>query len=113
MLAALTRCLAHEPIELRATMSTSEATGWLEAEEVAVLEERARIARDLHDSVSQLAIGALYELQAAKSELDADGAARDLASNEDVKEFYLGVGGGDRKSFRDVKSYKRRKRWLA
>jgi branched-chain amino acid transport system ATP-binding protein len=33
--------------------------------------------------------------------------------NEDVKEFYLGVGGGERKSFRDVKSYKRRKRWLA
>ena len=42
-----------------------------------------------------------------------DGAARDLASNEDVKEFYLGVGGGERKSFKDVKSYKRRKRWLA
>lgn len=42
-----------------------------------------------------------------------DGAAVDLASNEDVKEFYLGMGGGERKSFRDVKSYKRRKRWLA
>ncbi|ARU04875.1 ABC transporter ATP-binding protein [Comamonas serinivorans] len=42
-----------------------------------------------------------------------DGKADDLASNEDVKEFYLGVGGGERKSFRDVKSYKRRKRWLA
>jgi branched-chain amino acid transport system ATP-binding protein len=42
-----------------------------------------------------------------------DGAAQDLATNEDVKEFYLGVGGGERKSFKDVKSYKRRKRWLA
>jgi len=42
-----------------------------------------------------------------------DGAARDLANNEDVKEFYLGMGGGERKSFKDVKSYKRRKRWLA
>ncbi len=42
-----------------------------------------------------------------------DGAASELANNEDVKEFYLGVGGGDRKSFRDVKSYRRRKRWLA
>ena len=42
-----------------------------------------------------------------------DGASVDLASNEDVKEFYLGVGGGERKSFKDVKSYKRRKRWLA
>ncbi|WP_414718975.1 ABC transporter ATP-binding protein [Variovorax sp.] len=42
-----------------------------------------------------------------------DGEAASLRENEDVKEFYLGVGGGDRKSFRDVKSYKRRKRWLA
>jgi branched-chain amino acid transport system ATP-binding protein len=42
-----------------------------------------------------------------------DGDSKSLRENEDVKEFYLGVGGGDRKSFRDVKSYKRRKRWLA
>ncbi|WP_343627644.1 ABC transporter ATP-binding protein [Roseateles sp.] len=41
-----------------------------------------------------------------------DGAAQALRDNEDVREFYLGMGGGDRKSFRDVKSYKRRKRWL-
>jgi branched-chain amino acid transport system ATP-binding protein len=42
-----------------------------------------------------------------------DGPAQMLRENEDVKEFYLGVGGENRKSFRDVKSYKRRKRWLA
>jgi branched-chain amino acid transport system ATP-binding protein len=42
-----------------------------------------------------------------------DGKASELAGNEDVKEFYLGMGGGGRKSFKDVKSYKRRKRWLA
>ncbi|PIM51948.1 ABC transporter ATP-binding protein [Roseateles chitinivorans] len=42
-----------------------------------------------------------------------DGEARALRDNEDVREFYLGMGGTDRKSFRDVKSYKRRKRWLA
>ncbi|MBL4731846.1 MAG: ABC transporter ATP-binding protein [Rhizobiaceae bacterium] len=42
-----------------------------------------------------------------------DGVAKDLRENEDVKEFYLGVGGEGRKSFRDVKHYKRRKRWLA
>jgi branched-chain amino acid transport system ATP-binding protein len=41
-----------------------------------------------------------------------DGTASDLRENEDVKEFYLGVGGGDRRNFRDVKSYRRRKRWL-
>jgi branched-chain amino acid transport system ATP-binding protein len=42
-----------------------------------------------------------------------DGAAAELRDNEDVKEFYLGMGGGQRKSFKEVKSYKRRKRWLA
>ncbi len=42
-----------------------------------------------------------------------DGKASALRENEDVKEFYLGTGGEGRKSFRDVKSYKRRKRWLA
>ena len=42
-----------------------------------------------------------------------DGEAQALASNEDVKEFYLGISTGARKSFRDVKSYRRRKRWLA
>ncbi|MEH2535278.1 branched-chain amino acid transport system ATP-binding protein [Bradyrhizobium sp. AZCC 1588] len=42
-----------------------------------------------------------------------DGEARALAANEDVKEFYLGIAGDKRKSFRDVKHYKRRKRWLA
>ncbi|MBX9990722.1 ABC transporter ATP-binding protein [Phreatobacter oligotrophus] len=42
-----------------------------------------------------------------------DGDAKALRENEDVKEFYLGVAEGDKKSFRNVKSYKRRKRWLA
>ncbi|WP_292897142.1 MULTISPECIES: ABC transporter ATP-binding protein [unclassified Nitratireductor] len=42
-----------------------------------------------------------------------DGEARALRENEDVKEFYLGVGGEGRRSFRNVKHYKRRKRWLS
>jgi len=42
-----------------------------------------------------------------------DGAAADLATNEDVKEFYLGISSGARRSFKDVKHYRRRKRWLA
>ena len=42
-----------------------------------------------------------------------DGVAKDLAQNEDVKEFYLGLSTSGRKSFRDVKHYRRRKRWLA
>jgi len=42
-----------------------------------------------------------------------DGDAKSLAENEDVKEFYLGISGGRRKSFREGKHYRRRKRWLA
>ncbi|MFO1311169.1 MAG: ABC transporter ATP-binding protein [Burkholderiales bacterium] len=42
-----------------------------------------------------------------------DGDAGYLASNEDVKEFYLGLSSSGRKSFRDVKHYRRRKRWLS
>ena len=42
-----------------------------------------------------------------------DGAANELAQNEDVKEFYLGLSKAGRTSFRDVKHYRRRKRWLA
>jgi branched-chain amino acid transport system ATP-binding protein len=42
-----------------------------------------------------------------------NGAAADLARNEDVKEFYLGMSTAGRKSFRDAKHYRRRKRWLA
>ena len=42
-----------------------------------------------------------------------DGDAAELRENEDVKEFYLGIAGDDRRSFRNVKAYKRRKRWLA
>ncbi|MYN05789.1 ABC transporter ATP-binding protein [Pseudoduganella aquatica] len=42
-----------------------------------------------------------------------EGEATELANNEDVKEFYLGMSGAGRKSFRDMKFYRRRKRWLA
>jgi len=52
-----------------------------------------------------------YILENGRVVLDGEAAA--LAGNEDVKEFYLGIAEGRRKSFRDVKHYKRRKRWLA
>ena len=42
-----------------------------------------------------------------------DGTAESLRGNEDVKEFYLGLSASGRKSYRDVKHYRRRKRWLA
>ena len=42
-----------------------------------------------------------------------EGTAASLSANEDVKEFYLGLAAGGRRSFRETKNYKRRKRWLA
>jgi branched-chain amino acid transport system ATP-binding protein len=51
-----------------------------------------------------------YILENGRVVLDGDAAS--LRENEDVKEFYLGVGGEGRRSFRDVKHYRRRKRWL-
>ena len=42
-----------------------------------------------------------------------EGSAAHLSENEDVKEFYLGISSGGRKSFRETKHYRRRKRWLA
>jgi branched-chain amino acid transport system ATP-binding protein len=52
-----------------------------------------------------------YILESGRVVLDGEASA--LRDNDDVREFYLGVVGGDRRSFRDVKSYRRRKRWLA
>ncbi|MFC1681292.1 ABC transporter ATP-binding protein [Pseudomonadota bacterium] len=52
-----------------------------------------------------------YILENGRVVMDGDASA--LLDNEDVKEFYLGVSGEGRKSFRDVKHYRRRKRWLA
>jgi branched-chain amino acid transport system ATP-binding protein len=51
-----------------------------------------------------------YILENGRVVLDGDASA--LRSNEDVKEFYLGLSTSGRRSFRDIKSYKRRKRWL-
>jgi branched-chain amino acid transport system ATP-binding protein len=52
-----------------------------------------------------------YILESGRVVLDGEASA--LRANEDVKEFYLGVAGEGRKSFKDVKHYKRRKRWLS
>ncbi|MCR4264937.1 ABC transporter ATP-binding protein [Nitratireductor sp. ZSWI3] len=52
-----------------------------------------------------------YILESGRIVLDGEAGA--LRENEDVKEFYLGVGGEGRRSFRNVKHYKRRKRWLS
>jgi branched-chain amino acid transport system ATP-binding protein len=70
---------------------------------VLLVEQNAQRALDIADYA--------YILETGRVVLD--GSAERLSSNEDVQEFYLGVSGSGRKSLRDVKHYKRRKRWLS
>jgi branched-chain amino acid transport system ATP-binding protein len=55
---------------------------------------------------------AAYVMENGRIVLDGD--AKTISDNEDIKEFYLGLSGvGQRKNYRDVKHYRRRKRWLS
>jgi branched-chain amino acid transport system ATP-binding protein len=70
---------------------------------ILVVEQNARLALDVADRAYVMENGRIV----------LDGPAPELAKNPDVQEFYLGLTeSGERKSYRDVKHYKRRKRWL-
>jgi branched-chain amino acid transport system ATP-binding protein len=80
---------------------------------VARLNEEAGVTFLLAEQNTNLALRYArhgYILENGRVVLDGDGES--LRSNEDVKEFYLGLSKSGRRSFRDTKSYKRRKRWL-
>lgn len=71
---------------------------------ILLVEQNARIALSISD----------YGYIMENGKVVLDGEASKLRENEDVKEFYLGLTEvGSRKSYRDVKHYKRRKRWLS
>jgi branched-chain amino acid transport system ATP-binding protein len=70
---------------------------------ILVVEQNAKIALEISDYA--------YIMESGKIVLE--GPSTDLKNNPDVKEFYMGITqGGRRKSFKEVKSYKRRKRWM-
>jgi branched-chain amino acid transport system ATP-binding protein len=69
---------------------------------ILLVEQNARMALSV----------ASYGYVMEQGKIVLDGTAEELANNEDVKEFYLGGQGADRRSFKNLKSYKRRKRWL-
>jgi branched-chain amino acid transport system ATP-binding protein len=78
-----------------------------------------RINRDLGVTILLVEQNARAALQVAsygyvmeQGKVVLDGTAAELAENEDVKEFYLGGGSGERRSFKNLKSFRRRKRWL-
>ena len=77
------------------------------------LNQKERVSFLLAEQNTNIALkyaGYGYILENGRVVMDGEGA--ELAQNEDVKEFYLGFSTGGRRSFRDVKSYRRRKRWL-
>jgi len=69
---------------------------------ILLVEQNARLALNIADYG--------YILESGKVMLD--GTSEELMNNEDVKSFYLGGGGEERQSFKNLKSYKRRKRWI-
>jgi branched-chain amino acid transport system ATP-binding protein len=88
-----------------------------------IVEQVGDLIRELNDSgmtillVEQNASLALdlasYGYVMENGKIVHDGTADELAADKDIQEFYLGMGGGERKSYRDVKHYRRRKRWLS
>jgi branched-chain amino acid transport system ATP-binding protein len=78
------------------------------------LNEKERVSFLLAEQNTNMALKyASYGYILESGRIVLDGPAKTLRQNEDVKEFYLGVGEAGRRSFRNVKHYKRRKRWLA
>ena len=70
---------------------------------VLLVEQNAAVALEIADHGYVLETGKIVH----------DGPAKELREDADVKEFYLGVGGEGRRNYRDVKHYRRRKRWLS
>ncbi|HEY71276.1 MAG TPA: ABC transporter ATP-binding protein [Anaerolineae bacterium] len=89
--------LVREIFQVISRMSAAEGISIL------VVEQNARLALNV----------ASYAYVLDNGRIVLDGPAEQLAENEDIKEFYLGLTQlGERKSYRDIKHYKRRKRWL-
>ena len=80
-------------------------------QELRVLQRRA--ARCVNSTMMVTLLGAAVSDALENGRVVMEGPSAQLANNEDVKEFYLGLGKSGRRSFRDAKHYRRRKRWLA
>jgi branched-chain amino acid transport system ATP-binding protein len=81
---------------------------------VRMLNEKKNVSFLLAEQNTAVALRyAGYEYILENGRVVMEGPGQELGSNEDVKEFYLGLSGSGRKSFRDAKHYRRRKRWLA
>jgi branched-chain amino acid transport system ATP-binding protein len=91
------------PLLVREISGIARRINQEEGVSILLVEQNAHIALELAE----------YGYILENGRIVLDGPADTLKKNEDVKEFYLGFTGmGERRSYRDVKHYKRRKRWL-
>ena len=129
MQSLFTRRPQHEPDEV--SRNSVEEPGEISDSEAETVEERSRLPAPLiYEIVRRLNRDTKVSFLLAEQNTNIvlryadygyilengrvvmDGAAERLRANDDVKEFYLGLSASGRKSYRDVKHYRRRKRWL-
>ena len=95
--------LGLAPMLVESIFATLQRINREEGATILLVEQNARVALSVADYG--------YVMEGGRVVLE--GGADELRTNEDVKEFYLGLGDGGRRSYRDVKHYRRRKRWLS
>ena len=95
--------LGLAPILVESIFEIVERINREEGVTILLVEQNARLALSVAD----------YGYVMESGRVVLEGAAAELRANEDVKEFYLGLGDSGRRSYRDVKHYRRRKRWLS
>ena len=95
--------LGLAPILVESIFEIVERINREEGVAILLVEQNARLALSVADYG--------YVMEGGRVVLEGDAA--ELRANEDVKEFYLGLGDSGRRSYRDVKHYRRRKRWLS
>ena len=95
--------LGLAPILVESIFEIVERINREEGVAILLVEQNARMALSIAD----------YGYVMESGRVVLEGPASELRTNEDVKEFYLGLGDSGRRSYRDVKHYRRRKRWLS
>ena len=96
--------LGLSPLMVKEIFEIVKIINHQEKTSILLVEQNAKLALEMAD----------YGYVMENGRIVMDGPAEKLRDNEDIKEFYLGLSKvGQRRSYREVKHYKRRKRWLA
>ena len=95
--------LGLAPVLVRGIFDLIKRINEEEGTTILLVEQNARLALSISDYA--------YVMEGGRVVLE--GTSKEMVENEDVREFYLGLGEVGRRSYRDVKHYRRRKRWLS